>query len=188
MSAPDKCTPQEEIFAAKYLECGNATTAATFAKYSAKTAYAKGSELLKRPRVAKRIEALKSTVTKRVIVSAERVLREMCTVAFSDIRHYAIDDDGNVQLAAGAPDSAMRAIKKLKRKVRWIPNGDELSIKEVETEIELWNKDAELTALGRTHYLKLFTEAARDDGFKALGEAMLLAEQRIAAERETKVA
>jgi hypothetical protein len=36
--------------------------------------------------------------------------------------------------------------------------------------------------------LKLFTEAARDDGFKALGEAMLLAEQRIAAERETKVA
>jgi phage terminase small subunit len=118
VSAPDKCTPQEEIFAAKYLECGNATTAAKFAKYSAKTAYAKGSELLKRPRVAKRIEALKSTVTKKVIVSAERVLREMCTIAFSDIRHYAIDDNRDVSLAAGAPDSAMRAIKKLKRKVR----------------------------------------------------------------------
>lgn len=187
MSTPDKCTPQEEIFAAKYLECGNATTAAKFAKYSAKTAYAKGSELLKRPRVAKRIEALKSTVTKRVIVSAERVLREMCTIAFSDIRHYAIDDKGNVSLAAGAPDSAMRAVKKLKRKVTETSRGN-VTVVEYETEIELWNKDAELTALGRTHYLKLFTEAARDDGFKALGEAMLLAEQRIAAERETKVA
>jgi phage terminase small subunit len=170
----------EAAFVAGVLAHGNGTKAATDAGYSARSARVKAVEFVKRPRIAAAIEAGRTRVIRKFALSGDRVMKEMCAIAFSDIRHYALDDDGNVTLAAGAPDSAMRAVKKLKRKVRWIPNGDDASIKEVETEIELWNKDAELSALGRTKRLKLFTESDRDEGVQALGAAMLAAEQRLA--------
>jgi phage terminase small subunit len=178
----------EAAFIAGVLAHGNGTKAAIDAGYSERSARQKAVELLKRPRIAQAIEAGRKQVVRKFALSGERVMREMCAIAFSDIRHYAFDEDGNVTLAAGAPDSAMRAVKKLKRKVRWIPNGENAPIKEVETEIELWSKDAELSALGRTKHLKLFTESDRDEGVQALGAAMLAAEQRLAAEREKDAA
>jgi hypothetical protein len=119
----------EAAFVAGVLAHGNGTKAATDAGYSARSARAKAVELSKRPRIAAAIEAGRKQVIRKFALSGERVMKEMCAIAFSDIRHYEFDDDGNVTLAAGAPDSAMRAVKKLKRKVRWIPNGDDAPIK-----------------------------------------------------------
>jgi phage terminase small subunit len=176
---------REAIFVADYLVHGNATKAAEKAGFTKRSARQKGSELLKRPRVAAAIEAGRKQTVRKFNLSGERVMKEMCAIAFSDIRHYVIGVDGTVALAVGAPDSAMRAIKRLKRKVRTIPVKEGEPIVEVETEIELWNKDAELTALGRTKHLKLFTESDRDEGILALGAAMQAAEQRIANNRDT---
>jgi hypothetical protein len=156
---PNKMPLKEELFVAAYLGHGNATQAAKDAGYSAKTAYAKGSELLKRPRVAKAIEAAKKRIVKKYQATAERTLEEMALVGYSDIRHYRIGNDGYVELAEGAPDSAMRAIKKLKRRARveYIGRGKKRrAIVLYDTEIELWSKDQQLRNVGE--HLKLFKE------------------------------
>jgi hypothetical protein len=61
-------------------------------------------------------------------------------------------------LAAGAPDAAARAIRRVKRKpVSLTVTDDEGKAKKVvayETELELWNKDVELRSLAE--HLKLF--------------------------------
>lgn len=158
----DKLTLREEIFVHAYLAFSNATEAAKSAGYSAKTAYAKGSELLKRPRVAKALEAAKGRIIRKHNVTAERVIEEMAVIGFSDVRNYRMTEDGYVTLADGAPDSAMRAVKRIKRKLRLIPQKDGPSVTEVDTELELWSKDVELRHLG--DHLKLFKEKRADDG------------------------
>jgi hypothetical protein len=157
----EKLPVREQLFVAAYIAHGNATAAAKQAGFSAKTAYAKGSELLKRPRVAAALERAKQQITKKFKVNAERVVEEMAVVGFSDIRHYAINADGFLALAGGAPDSAMRAVKRFKRKIRSIPQKDAAPIVEVDSEIELWSKDTELRALG--DYLAMFKENRRLD-------------------------
>jgi hypothetical protein len=163
-----KLALKEELFVAAYLaNGGNATQAAASAGYSARTAYAKGSELLKRPHVAAAIQAAKTRITTKFKVNAERAIEEMAIIAFSDIRHYAFDDDGYTVLAPRAPDSAMRAVKRVKRKLRLVPqrvspnNPKGEPIREIESEFELWNKDTELRNIG--DYLKMFKENRVDD-------------------------
>jgi phage terminase small subunit len=159
---------KEELFVAAYLaNSGNATQAAISAGYSAKSAYAKGSELLKRAHVAAAVQKSKQNITRKFKVNAERVIEEMAIVGFSDIRHYRLGQSGEIELAPGAPDSAMRAVKRFKRKLRVIPqristdNPKGEPILEIDSEFELWNKDGELRALG--DYLKLFKENRADD-------------------------
>ena len=158
-----KTEAKEELFVAGMLAHGNATQAAKDAGYSAKSAHGKGNELLKRPSVKAAIDAARSRIVRKFKVSAERIVEEMAVVGFSDIRHYDVDHDGILKLAAGAPDSAMRAVKRYKRKMRTIPQRDPLllPIIEVDVEFELWNKDTELRNLG--DYLKLFKENRADD-------------------------
>lgn len=149
---------REELFVASFLASGNATAAAKAAGYSERTAYAKGSELLKRPRVAKSIELAKSRITRKLNVNAERIVEEMAVISFSDVRNYTIGPTGYVELVPNAPDHAMRAIKKIKRKMRVIPGAgtSAVSIIEYDTELELWSKDSQLRNLGE--YVKLFKE------------------------------
>jgi hypothetical protein len=84
----------------------------------------------------------------------------MAVIAFSDIRHYAFTDDGRLILAPSAPDLAMRAVRRVKRKAVSIPRGDGVVVA-YETEVELWNKVAALRHLAE--YLKLFKENRIDD-------------------------
>jgi hypothetical protein len=180
-----KVLQREELFVAAYLSHGNATQAAKDAGFSAKMAYAKGHDMLKRPSVRTAIDASRTRIVKKLNVTAERIVEEMAVVAFSDIRHYSVD--GQVidwlTLAPGAPDSAMRAIKRVKRKERIIPqkpsptnpNGE--PVREVETEFELWSKDSQVRSLG--DYRKLFKENradSDDDG-----------EELTAAQREERI-
>ena len=164
----EQLSVKEELFVAAYIaNGGHGTKAAIEAGYSANAADTRASQLLARPRVAKAIEAVKVRITKKYFVTGERIVREMATVAFSDIRHYTIDDTGHVALAAGAPDDAMRAVKKIKRKMSVVPrrvspeNPDGAPLHVYETEIELWSKDTQLRNLGE--YKKLFKENRSDD-------------------------
>jgi phage terminase small subunit len=177
-----KTERREELFVAGILAHGNATQAAKDCGYSAKTAHAKGNELLKRPSVKAALDAARSRIVRKFKVSAERVVEEMALIGFSDLRNYVVDDNGLLGLAPNAPDTAMRAVKKYKRKIRWIPQrGEDLApIKEVEVEFELWSKDTELRNLG--DYLKLFKEN-RADGDEAPEDRLTPAqrEERITA-------
>ena len=164
----EQLSVKEELFVAAYIaNGGRGTKAAIESGYSPNAADTRASQLLARPRVAKAIEAAKVRITKKYFVTGERIVREMATIAFSDMRHYAIDDTGHVALAEGAPDDAMRAVKKLKRKLTVVPqrvspdNPDGTPLHVYETEIELWSKDTQLRNLGE--YKKLFKENRSDD-------------------------
>jgi len=85
-----------------------------------------------------------------------RVLEELALIGMSDLRHYTIDDDGHVSLADGAPESAIRAVSSLKRKVRTRTDRDGNTEREVDAEIRLWDKPRGLDMIGK--YLAMFVE------------------------------
>ena len=72
------------IFVHEYLIDKNATRAAKAAGYSAKTAYKIGSENLRKPKIQKAIELGLKAQTDKADVSADRVLQELATIAFSE--------------------------------------------------------------------------------------------------------
>ena len=157
----DGLSPREELFVHAYIASGNATDAARQAGYSTRSANQRATEVLSRPHVQKAIEAARTRIVRKFNVTAERIVEEMAVIGFSDIRHYAIDENGYLELADGAPDSAMRAVKRVKRKLRRIPQEDGEPIVEIDTEFELWSKDSQVRNLG--DYRKLFKENRADD-------------------------
>lgn len=160
-SATSPLSQREELFVHAYLASGNATDAAKQAGYSPNGAKERGSEMLKRANVVAAIQAAKTRIVKKYNATAERVIEEMAVIAFSDRRHYQLTDSGHLVLAAGAPDEAMRAVRKVKREVRVIPQKDAEPITVVKAEFELWSKDSQLRNLGEWH--KLFKENRAGD-------------------------
>jgi hypothetical protein len=76
----------------------------------------------------------------------------LAAVAFSNIVHYKIDDEGYVSREEGAPPEAIKAIQSVRRKKRVLDDRSPL----YETELRLWDKIQALTLLGRK--LKLFVD------------------------------
>lgn len=73
----------------------------------------------------------------------------MSLLSNSRIDHYIVDDDGQVQLAEGAPDGAMAAIQSIKRKKTVKETKDGELIVTYDVEIRLWDKPASLKLMGR---------------------------------------
>lgn len=142
-------TPKQEAFVREYLVDLNATQAALRAGYSPKTAPFIGAENLKKPQIASAIAEAQSQRASRVEVTADRVLRELAILGFSDVRHFAVDQHGALTLTDNAPDDAWRAVSSVKHKIRTFtdPKGNT----EVNREIEykLWDKNAALDKIAR---------------------------------------
>lgn len=79
-------TAKQAQFVAEYLIDLNATQAATRAGYSAKTAYSQGQRMLKDVDVAASVAAAMAERAARTEITADRVLRELAKIGFSDIR------------------------------------------------------------------------------------------------------
>lgn len=119
----------------------NAAAAALAAGATKRRAKQSAHEWLAEPAVKAALDAAMTVRAQSVAVTAERVLREVDTVGLSDITHYRLDDEGNLQLADGAPPDAMRAVRSFKRKVRFVKARDGVGFdKEVESEFTLWGK------------------------------------------------
>ena len=92
-------TPRQERFCEEYLVDLNAAAAARRAGYSKKTAAEQGVRLLSNVQVSERIAAMRQERSARVQVDADRVLRELCLLGFSNmddfLRHQ---DDGTAYL------------------------------------------------------------------------------------------
>lgn len=144
--------PRRAAFVAEYLKDFNATQAAIRAGYSARTAQEISHDLLSNALVADAVARGKAQRLERVNVTADKVLQEMALLAESDVSHYIIDDYGQVELAEGAPDGAMRAIQSIKRRVRVLEDGT----KEYNVELKLWDKPTPLRLLGR--HVGIFTD------------------------------
>lgn len=127
---------------------GNATTAARLAGYSEKSAARLGYRLSKKVHVRSEIERRQSMRAEESGITQTRVLSELTLLAFSDVTHYTVGDDGDVALACGAPEGAMRALQSIKRKITTRGRGENREVTR-EVELRLWDKPAPLKLAGQ---------------------------------------
>lgn len=147
---PDGLTPRQAAFVAEYIIDLNGTQAAIRAGYSPATANEQAARLLADANIAAAVERGKAQRAARVNVTQDQVLQEMALLANSCVEHYVIDDEGQVQLAEGAPDGAMRAIQSIKRKTRVHYDSQQNVVgKTYDVELKLWDKPAPLKLMGR---------------------------------------
>lgn len=108
-----------------------------------------GARLLKDARIVELIAQREKAIAAPFKLKAGKIRREIAALAHSDLRHYRIDDAGEVVLAEGAPADAMRALSRVKIKRRTIPQSDDKGnalppIVEVEADLYLWDKPSAL--------------------------------------------
>lgn len=159
-----KLTPRQELFVSEYLKDLNGTRAAIRAGYAPNSAAETGSYLLRLPKVAFFLEKAKEQRLERVNVTQDNVLSQMALLANSSIDHYFVDDDGQVQLTAKAPEGAMAAIQKVKRRKTVKMDKDENVFITYDVEITLWNKPEPLKLMGR--HVGLFADRVEHTGPK----------------------
>jgi phage terminase small subunit len=93
-----KLTPKQARFVAEYLIDLNATQAAIRAGYSEKTARAQGSALLTNPNVASAVESRNAKRSEKLGITAERVLKEIELLAFSDVADVVDNESGTLTI------------------------------------------------------------------------------------------
>lgn len=101
------------------------------------------SQWLKDPAIAQHVAYGQWEIRQRLHLAQDRVVRELMTLATSNIANYNIDDAGFVELAPGAPQDAMAAVAKMKRVVRYDEDGN----KTITTDLALWDKPGSLKQL-----------------------------------------
>lgn len=127
---------------------GNATTAARLAGYSEKSAGRIGYRLSKKVHIRSEIVRRQSMRAEESGITQTRVLDELTLLAFSDVTHYAVSDTGDVELAAGAPVGAMRALSSIKRRITTRGTGENREVTR-EVELRLWDKPGPLKLAGQ---------------------------------------
>lgn len=153
-------TSKQARFVEEYVIDLNGTKAAIRAGYSVTGADVTAVRLLAIPRVAEEVRRLKEWHATKSGITKDRVLRELAAMAFSDIKHYRVDDAGNLTLAPGAPRNAMAAVASMKRKA-W---DDGAGGHTVEVEFKLWGKAEPLKLVGRHVDLKGVVERVEHTG------------------------
>lgn len=106
--------PQQERFCLEYIIDFNATQAAIRAGYKPNSAGVTASKLLSQATIQERLRELLAEREKRCEITADRVLKELAVLAFSDIKNYiVIDEDTGAIRARGfdeMPEDASRAL------------------------------------------------------------------------------
>ena len=110
-------TPRQQRFVVEYIKDLNATQAAIRAGYSKKNADVTGPRLLGNVGMASAIDGKTQRHIEKVDVSTERILEELGTIAFSNIRDYfEIDNEGNPRVNWDTiPPGADHAIQQITR-------------------------------------------------------------------------
>jgi phage terminase small subunit len=141
-------TPKQERFVAEYLVDLNATQAAVRAGYSAKTAEQQGYQLLQKTSVAEAIAAAQSKHLETVDVSAQRILRELAALGFSDIRGV-FDEHGNLKPIHELPDSVAPVIASVEVTKERTRKDGEVTTEEFVTKVKAWDKVRALEMLAK---------------------------------------
>lgn len=143
-------TDRQRRFCEEYIIDLNATQAAIRAGYAVKTAQEQSSRLLSNVMVQAEIQRLQRERSERTQIRADRVLREIACLAFSDIGEILdfTGTDPRLRPACKIPEHARRAISSFK--VRRYVEGPGEESREVEvTEFKLWSKDSNLEKLAK---------------------------------------
>lgn len=140
-----KLTPKQDIFCKEYIVDLNATQAAIRARYSEKTAQQIGADNLSKLVIQERIQELMKERSEKVEITAERVLKEIALLAFSNIPDYFKQiGSGSVYTLTleqfeNMPKDASRAISSIEQNVT--KDGD------IVYKIRLWDKSKNLETL-----------------------------------------
>lgn len=150
---------KQQAFVNEYLIDRNATRAAIRAGYSPKTAYAIGSENLRKLEIAEAIKAK----TDEILMSRDEVLTRLADIARGDIADLMeVTPAGFVFKLIRTNDDGTRTInpntkliKRIKQKVTtYLAKGEGGEDREViETEAELYPADVALVQIGKYHGL-----------------------------------
>lgn len=142
---------KQEVFVSEYLKCWNASEAARRAGYSERTAYAIGSELLRKPEVEAAIQARLAEVH----MSADEALKLTADIARGDVAQLMdISSVGfNLDMAKAKELGLTRLIKKVKQKTTThIAKSESDEDREVvELEVELYDAQAALRDILKLH-------------------------------------
>ncbi|HID70185.1 MAG TPA: terminase small subunit, partial [Desulfobacterales bacterium] len=120
--------------------------------------------LLNHPKVSARIAELRAAISRKLEVSAEKVLREFAAIGFSDPRKI-LDKNHALLPPDQWPDEMARAIKTVK--VKGTPEGNTI------TEVQLWPKTAALDSLSKNLGLYLADNKQRNPDSSKSTEELL---------------
>ena len=160
-------TPKQAKFVEYWVVCHNAEKAATEAGFS-DPAY--GRQLITFPNVKKAIKEAELRLTVRVEVDANKVIQEVCCIAFSDPKDM-VDKKGNLLPLHKIPERTRRAISSVSLTNRGI-------------KYSLWSKNDALEKL--LNYLGAYPDAKPDPKKVAVdgsGQRNLTDEERTEAVR-----
>jgi phage terminase small subunit len=167
---------RRQKFITEYLVDRNATKAAQRAGYSEKTAYSHGQRLLKIVEIKKEIDRLIAEQTQRTLVTADKVIKELAYIAFSDVRKL-YDDNGELKDIKKLPLGTAHAIASVETGELFEGVGRDRRQVGVTKTVKLWNKVGALELLGK--HLKLFTEVVEIENAKGLADRLNAAIKRV---------
>ena len=159
----DGLTPKQERFCEEYLVDLNAAAAARRAGYSKQTAGVIGLENLTKPMIAERIAAMRAERSERVQVDADRVLRELCLLGFSNMADYMIvKDDGSAFLDFSAMTRDKTAVIREFVVEEYMDGRGDNARPVKRTRFKLADKRAALVDIGR--HLGMFNDKLKVEG------------------------
>lgn len=148
-------TPKQQKFVEEYQKDLNATKAAQRAGYSTKTAYSAGQRLLKVVEVADALKAATEARSERADVTADRVLRELAVIAFSDIRAL-FGKNGQLKDIAELPEAVARMLASVEVTKQKTKRSGKSTTEEWVNKVKSWDKLKALELIGR--HLKMWDE------------------------------
>lgn len=166
-------TVKRKRFVSEYLVDLNATQAAIRAGYSQKTANVHGSFLLTLPDIQNALQSKLQKKTDKLELSAEKVLEELCRIAFSDIRKSIEWSNSSVSLTPSSElDSDTAATIS---EVSQTPNGIKIKLHDKLSALGLLSKyfglTPELMKLSGTVGLKRVADDYTDEELIAIIES-----------------
>jgi phage terminase small subunit len=161
MSKPGELRPKQRRFVLEYLKDLNGTQAYLRAGYNSKNPDVDCQKLLGNSRIKAEIQKAVEAQEKRLLFSADDVLREYLKLAFCDIGR-AYDENGHLLPIKDIPEDVRRAISSVDTEELWEGYGSEKERIGNIRKVKFWEKTKALEALGRT--LKLFTDKAEISG------------------------
>lgn len=132
---------RHQMLAERYLVHGNAALAAREAGYRGGGSKVTACRILARIEVAEYVRVRRLMIHEQHGLVPEDIIRDLKAIAGSSVADYRLDDNGMLTPAFGAHPDVMRAVSRVKRKVRVVPRGEGMEPERIiETEYSLWSK------------------------------------------------
>lgn len=153
--------PKQRAFCEEYLVDLNATQAAVRAGYSERTARTQAAKMLAKGNIEAAVQDLQRLRSTRTGIDADTVLRELLSIARSDIGDL-FAEDGSLRPLAEMTESARRAISSVEIEELFEGRGADRERIGHTKKLKLWDKPRALELLGK--HLRLWIERMEASG------------------------